>query len=395
MRGEIKCVSVCTAMSEGLDTGYLLEVARDPEIYTRTKLTTQLTEFIEDANEEDVRTITPVLLVLADDKSGIVRRTLLSGIRDLPNAPTDVVFALVADEDDIATEVLKKSPALRDHELVAIARICDDVRRLAIAGRNTLMPKVCRALVDFGSLEITCAVLKNPDARIDAACYEAIMRRHSAFEGLESLLIKRCDLPPLVAIGLVDTVSDRLQSLASSKRWLHPEKASQVIRDAKEDGVVKIIARSDITENRSVVRGLMVQNKLTPSLVLRAACIGKMDFVGEALALLAKMPPAMVHTMVFSRGAMGLKALYLKTGLPAAMFPAIRVSVDVYAELQQGMEVSDENRFGRRMIERILTQYEEFSDDDKKYLLSMLRRYGGAETRPLVDQVLNDMARAA
>lgn len=388
---------MCTAMSEQLDIGYLLEVARNPEIYTRSKLTTQLTEFIADPETEDadIEAITPVLLVLADDKSGIVRRTLLNGIRDLRQAPTDVVFALVADEDDIATEVLRNSPALHDHELIAVIRICDDVRRTAIAGRAKLAPLVCRALIDHGSTEVVEALLQNMGARIDAAGYEAVMRRNCAPERLEALLIKRRDLPPLLAIGLVDTVSDRLQSLASSKKWLRPDKAAEVIRDAKEDGVIKIIARTDITQNRNVVRGLMAQDKLTPSLVLRAACIGKMDFVEEALALLAKMPPAMVHSLMFGRGAMGLKALYFKAGLPGVMYSAVRVAVDVYLELRHDMDVSDESRFGRRMIERILTQYEEFSDDDKKYLLSMLRRYAGSETRPLVDQVLSDIARAA
>lgn len=384
-------------MSEQLDIGYLLDVARDPEIYTRSKLTTQLTEFIADPEtcESDIKAITPVLLVLADDKSGIVRRTLLSGIRDLPNAPVDVVFALVADENDIATEILRSSPALHDHELIAVIRICDEVRRMAIAERDKLMPPVSRALIELGSQDVSETLLNNTGARIDAAGYEAIMRRHGVSEGLEALLLKRRDLPPLLAIGLVDTVSDRLQSLASGKKWLRADKAAEVIRDAKEDGVIKIIARTDITENRNVVRGLMAQDKLTPSLVLRAACIGKMDFVEESLALLAKMPPAMVHSLMFGRGAMGLKALYFKAGLPGVMYSAVRVAVDVYLELRHDMDVSDESRFGRRMIERILTQYEEFSDDDKKYLLAMLRRYAGRETRPLVDQVLNDIARAA
>ena len=384
-------------MSDQLDIGFLLDVAKDPEIYTRSKLTTQLTEFIADpeTTESDIKAITPVLLVLADDKSGIVRRTLLGGIRELPDAPVDVVFALVADEDDIATEILRSSPALRDHELVAVIRICDDVRRMAIARREQLMPQVSRALIELGSLEVSETLLKNKGARIDAAGYEAIMRRHGVSEALEALLLKRRDLPPLLAIGLVDTVSDRLQLLAAGKKWLRADKAAEVIRDAKEDGVIKIIARTDITENRNVVRGLMAQEKLTPSLVLRAACIGKMDFVEEAFALLAKMPPAMVHSLMFGRGAMGLKALYFKAGLPGVMYSAVRVAVDVYLELRHDMDVSDEARFGRRMIERILTQYEEFSDDDKKYLLSMLRRYAGRETRPLVDQVLSDIAKAA
>lgn len=384
-------------MSEGLDTAYLLEVARDPEIYTRTKLATQLTEFIADegAGEQDIQAITPVLLVLADDPSGIVRRTLMSGVRDLQRAPVDVIFALVADEDDIASEVLRNSPALRDHELIGIVRIADETRRIAVACRSKVMAPVCAALIATGSFEVVRALLGNHGARIDAAGYEAVMRRYSDHEDLEGLLLKRRDLPPLIAIDLVDTVSERLQSLASNKRWLDTEKAAQVIHDAKEDGVVKIIARSDITENRSVVRGLLTQDRLTPSLILRAACIGKLDFVEEAVALLARVPPAMAHTMMFKRGAVGLKALYFKAGLPPAMYSAIRVAVDVFLELNQAMDVSDRGKYGRRMIERILTQYEEFSDADKRYLLSMLKRYAGEETRPLVDRVLADIARAA
>lgn len=384
-------------MSDQLDIGYLLDVARDPDIYTRSKLTSQLIEFMTDPEtaEADIRAITPVLLVLAEDASGIVRRTLLSGLKDLPQAPSEVVFALAADEEDIATEILQHSPALRDHELVALIKICDDMRRKAIAGRRGLAPGVCRALIDRGSPEVAEELLKNNDARIDAGGYEAIMARFGASDRLEALLIKRLDLPPLLAIGLVDTVSDRLSSLASGKKWLRPDKAAEIIRDAKEDGVIKIIARTDISENRAVVRGLLAQDKLTPSLVLRAACIGKIDFVEEAFVLLAKMPPAMVHSLMFGRGSMGLKALYYKAGLPGVMYSAVRVAVDVYMELRHDMDVSDQNRFGRRMIERILTQYEEFSEDDKRYLLSMLRRYASGETRQLVEQVLTDMARAA
>lgn len=384
-------------MTSQLDIEYLLEVARDPEVYTRSKLANQLTEFVEDpeTSVQDIDAVAPVLLVLAEDESGIVRRTLLGGLRDLPRVPIDVVFSFAADEIDIASEILTHSPAIRDHELIAIVKICDEFRRKAIATRVNLSAPVCRALIEHGPIGVVQTLLGNEKAKIDAAGYEAVMRHYGSTGEIESVLIKRRDLPPLLAIDLVDTVSDRLLALASNKKWLHPDKAAQVISDAKEDGVVKIISRADISENRNVVRGLMAQQKLTPSLVLRAACIGKMDFVEEALALSAKMPLPMVHNMMFSRGAMGLKAIYMKAGLPGAMFSAVRVAVDVYRELRDDMEISQDGRFGRRMIERILTQYEEFSDDDKKYLLSMLRRYASIETRPLVDRVLNDMATAA
>ena len=38
-----------------------------------------------------------------------------------------------------------------------------------------------------------------------------------------------------------------------------PTRRHRSFVDAKEEGVIKIIARTDISENRAVVRGLMAQ----------------------------------------------------------------------------------------------------------------------------------------
>ena len=384
-------------MSDSLEVAYLMEVAGNPEVYIRSKLASELSEFLDDqeATDDERKAVVPVLMKLAEDESDVVRRSLLGGLRHCEHVPSDLIFAMAADIDDIAGDILKHTPALLDNELIAVIKISDDVRRGAIAEREGLSPAVCRALIEHGSHDVIRTLLDNAPARIDTSGYEAIRRRHSNLDSIENLLMKRRDLPPMLAIGLVDTVSNRLEELAAHKKWLRSDRAAQVIRDAKEEGVIRIISRSDVSENRNVVRELLTLNHLTPSLVLRAACVGKMDFVEEAFTCLAKMPPAMVHNMMFKRGHMGLKAIFLKSGLPGSMFFALRVAVDVYRELYGTSDIADEQHFGRRMIERILTQYEEFSEDDKTYLLSMLRRFAGAETRPLVDQILRDMSHAA
>ncbi|MGI9415801.1 MAG: DUF2336 domain-containing protein, partial [Hyphomicrobiales bacterium] len=195
-------------MSDSLEVAYLMEVAGSPEIYIRSKLASELSEFLDDpeATDDERDAVFPVLMKLAEDTSDLVRRSLLGGLRHCARAPSDLIFALASDIDEIASDILKHTPALLDNELIAVVKISDDVRRIAIAERAGLTPPVCRALIEHGSHEVIRTLLDNAAARIDASGYEAIKRRHGSLGALENLLMKRRDLPPMLAIGLVDTV---------------------------------------------------------------------------------------------------------------------------------------------------------------------------------------------
>ncbi len=395
--GVVSTVSGVSIMSSSLDTEYLLAVAADPEIYTRVKLVMQLCDFLEDeeSREAERDAIAPVLLKICDDDSAVVRRTLLGRIKASTRVPMDVAVAFVADEEDMACDILKLSPVLDDNVLVGIAKICDTPRQLAMCERTSLPPRLGRTLIEHGDELVVRAVLANPAGRLDEAAYGAIETRHGSLKRFESLLMKRRDVPSMLALDMVDAVSERLLKHASQKNWLDADKAARVISDAKEQGLVRIIARSDPAREQSFVSELMLRDRITPTLLLRAACIGKMDFVEVAIGRYTAMPSSLVHSMMYARGSVGFKALYFKAKLPGKMYPAMRVAVDVFRELHATMGEWTEAQFGRRMIERILTQYEEFSDADKKYLLSTLRKYAGEEAQPLLNQVIDDLAMAA
>lgn len=384
-------------MSANLDTRFLLDAAQAPDIYTRVKLTMELCEFLDDPATSFVerQAVLPVLLKLSEDCSSVVRRTLLSRVRHSRNAPEEVALALAGDEEDIACDILEHFPGFDENVLVGIAKIADAPRLAAIARRSPLGARICLALLEHGDTTVCRAVLSNATAEINKSGYEAIERRFGGLKKFEKLLVKRRDVPALVAVKMVEDVSARLYKHARAKNWVMPEKMARVVAEAREQGIAKIIARTDLGADASVVDGLLAQRIVTPSLILRSACIGKLDFVEEIFCRLTKMPPTMVHSMMFARGAMGFKALYSKSGLPGRFYAPMRVAVDVHRELSKAQGDWDQAMFGRHMIERILTQYEEFSDADKRQLLATLKSVAGEETRPLVDQVLDGLSLAA
>jgi uncharacterized protein (DUF2336 family) len=384
-------------MSCTIDTGYLLQVADDPEIYTRVRLVNELSEFIEDpaTGRSEIDAVTPVLLRLCDDPSMVVRRTLANRVRKAARMPEEVALALAADDEDIACDVLAEFAGFGANVLIGIVRIADKPRRMAIARRRGLDARACLALVELGDEAVCRAVLGNPSVRLERACYDRIEARFGPLERFERLIMKRRDVPAMLAVRMIEAVSDRLARHARARNWLRPEQAARVVADAKEQGIMRVIARADLSTDRSVVTELFAARKITASLILRAACVGKMDFVEEALSQLARMPRKLAHNMMTARGAKGFKALYSRAGLPERLYPALRVAVDVHAELCRGAGDWDEARFGRRMVERILTRYEAFSDADKRFLLGMLKQFAAEATRPLVDQVLEDMSLAA
>jgi hypothetical protein len=75
---------------------------------------------------------------------------------------------------------------------------------------------------------------------------------------------------------------------------------------------------------------------------------------------------------------MGLKALYKKCNFPDALYPAFRVAVDVVEETDYDGEEHDRERFARRIIERVLTQYQDIEVSDLDYLLGKLKRLEAA-----------------
>ena len=90
------------------------------------------------------------------------------------------------------------------------------------------------------------------------------------------------------------------------------------------------------------------------------------------MARLADVTPINVHVLIHDAGNLGLHELYRKAGLPEAMYPAMRVAVNVTREMTYDGEAGDRRRFRSRMIERFLTQFDGLDVDNFEYLMARI-----------------------
>ena len=135
---------------------------------------------------------------------------------------------------------------------------------------------------------------------------------------------------------------------------------------------------TDSTEEdvERLVNQLYANGRLTPSIVLRALCMGDMKFFEYAMARRVGIPVLNARMLIHDSGVLGLDGLYGKSGMPRSLYPAVKAALAVAREMDYDGEEGDRERYARRMLERVLTQYGdlgvEFDTDDLEYLLAKM-----------------------
>ena len=188
-------------------------------------------------------------------------------------------------------------------------------------------------------------------------------------------MVHRSELPVTITERLVALVSDRLKVVLASRHALPEDAAADILFEARERATVGLIGKGD---THALVVQLHARGRLTASLVLRALCAGDIRFTEDAMAEIAGISSEKAAMLVHDGGPLGLKALYKKCKFPEPMFPAFRVAVDTIHETHATGKVEDRDAFTARVIERILTKYQEVEAADLDYLLSKLGRLHAA-----------------
>ena len=174
-------------------------------------------------------------------------------------------------------------------------------------------------------------------------------------------------------------VSEKLKLTLAARHRLPGNIAADIILDARERATVALLSDAPSgADTRALVQQLHVNGRLTPSLLLRALCSGDIEFVEEAMAEIAGTSAEKASILIHDAGKLGLRALYQRCSFPDALYPAFRVAIDVLNETRLDGEQRDRERFTRRVIERVLTQYQDLDSSDLEYLLGKLRKLEAA-----------------
>jgi uncharacterized protein (DUF2336 family) len=232
---------------------------------------------------------------------------------------------------------------------------------------------VAEALVATESSEVVRTLVRNAGAGISEAAFNRILDRHGSDETITESMTLRPQLPLAIAERLVTHVAEHLRTHLVIHHKVPRHVAERLAAQSRERATVDLLSEArDSTNLAALVQQLRARGRLTPSLILRAACMGDIRFCEEAFAQMAKLPVHKAWVLLHDAGPLGLRALYDRAGLPEVLYPAFRVAFDVFHETQFDGGDRDRERFERRMLERILTQYEGLAADDLDYLLDRL-----------------------
>lgn len=320
-----------------------------------------------------------IMRAMAADAEMMVRRAVATSLKHSDNLPRDVALRLAKDDAVVAQPILENSHVLTDDDLISILADGNGAKQVAIARRPAVSETLASAIVDTGNAAAVSTLVSNEGAALSEPLLKKTLDRYGNFETVKAAMVHRQELPVTITERLVTMVSEKLKLTLAARHKLSADVATDIILDARERATLGLLSKDTSQEDaHALIQQLHVSGRLTPSLVLRALCSGDVRFAEDAMAEIAGTSADKASLLIHDAGKMGLKALYKKCGFPDALYPAFRVAVDVIDETEHDGGQHDRERFSRRVIERVLTQYNEIDVPDLDYLLGKLKRLEAA-----------------
>jgi uncharacterized protein (DUF2336 family) len=240
--------------------------------------------------------------------------------------------------------------------------------------------------------DVVTALVSNDGADISEATMQTVLDEFGEVERINEPMARRATLPMAVAERLVNLVSETLQEHLVAKHDLPPELASDLVLQSRERATLGLLSPdTNAMQLHELVSQLNENGRLTSTIILRALCLGDIDFFETAMSVLSRLPLGSARALIHDERPLGLRAISGHAGMPDALYPAFRSAIDVIHENEFDGGENDRERFRRRMIERILTHVAdpsaEIGADNAEYLLAKLAQIDPgvirlAETEP-------------
>lgn len=331
----------------------------------------------EELSDDERDIAEDIIRVMTRDAEVRVRAALAENLKEYSGLSHDIAKKLASDVDTVALPVIQFSDVLTDDDLLEIVRNKSTEKQTAVAGRALVSEKVSEALVDTGKEDVVATLVSNDGAQISDKSFAKVIDTFGENERVNAGMVGRAKLPVAIAERLVNLVSEKLRDELVAQHELPDDVASDLILQSRERTTLGLLSPSDgIMDVHALITQLNKNGRLTPSIILRAICMGDIEFFEISVSVLSRLPLGAARALIHDDGALGLPAIIDRAGLPEAMKPMFKAAVDVSNETQYDGGEDDRERFRRRMLERVLTYMEDPSeglgDENAEYLLERL-----------------------
>jgi uncharacterized protein (DUF2336 family) len=257
------------------------------------------------------------LRTLVRDEAVRVRAVIAEAIKDLPNAPRDIIVQLADDTDATVYEpVIRLSPLLTTEDLVSlVVKAPAAGTRRAVARREPLHETVSEAIATAPDSAAIRALLANPSAQIREATLDALIARSAEHPEWHEPLVSRPSLPSRSAHMLSEIVAAHLLETLAARADL-PTALTQELRQRVAARLSQAVPAGCPTRRDVLMqaRTLAAKDELNEDAVLAAARRGESRYAEAMLAVAARMPVSVVERASSLRSAKGMVSLAWKAG---------------------------------------------------------------------------------
>jgi uncharacterized protein (DUF2336 family) len=325
--------------------------------------------------EAERETALAIIEELARDVEQQVRQSLAIHVAHCAILPPLLARTIAADIESISIPFIQISPALSEADLVSIVRLGSPAKQVAVATRPRVPGRVAKILIATRSQAVVGTLLRNEGAEISEPSYHMIMDGFANDTAVQGLLVERASLPLTITERLIQVVSDVLRDRLIEKHALPPEIATELLNQARERALFHSAASAPRAFNvEAFAIRLNSKGKLTPTLLMRALCLGDLPFFEAGMAVRAGISVRNAIELIGDRGPLGFKSLYDRSKLPAELFRAFRAALDVVAELRDGGQEAWTSAHTQIILDRVMKEYDEACPAGLEFLLSQMSR---------------------
>ncbi|MFO0389655.1 MAG: DUF2336 domain-containing protein [Alphaproteobacteria bacterium] len=317
-----------------------------------------------------------IFRLLLRDTEVRVRIALAEHVKSSTVIPHDIIKKMAKDVEEVALPLLQHSQVLTDDDLVELINASNESsRHVAICKRSKVSVVVSDTLLGKGGDEVVLALADNEGAEISEAGVGKIIESHRDNNALMQRLVNRQNLPVAAVNKLINAVSSTLADTLKKKYNISADHIDQEVEKAREKETLQVIRHARTPDDvMKIITQLRSFNRLSPSIILSALCQGNFEFFETSLAVLAKLPVENARALINDRGELGFRAIYNKSGLPDAMFPAVNMLLKVVHQLNEEGEQVGSSHYANRIVERILQQAEDSQMGNLSYIIALVRR---------------------
>jgi len=373
-----------------LDTALFEAVIEHGTAEERRELALQLAALLatSDVSDADRAAVVPAVVALAVDPVRSIRAALAAALMGLESLDTEIVFAVVAGDDDLAVAFIAGTKALDRARMLSILQVGDEPRQCALAGRADLPRELVVALIDGGCMAAVRTLIDNGWVPLRPSDFKRIYLRFGDNPAVVNWLLEIAALPAEIRFLEVQRTAQRLYRLVRERLWMVAGEAQERINETEERVLLRILLAAEDQALERLISFMSSRDMLTPSIMLRAACGGHMRIVEQALAWLAAMPCKRVN-------AQSLKWIHAAARIPEDCYPVMRAAFAVAAEARGEPEWPSEEEFGQRVVEAILTRQEGVAPLQDAKMLDLVGQFADDRTRALANRLKGSLTAVA